>query len=1294
MDGCMNVGETGGPALPVYTTNILLPQGATFDGVHVAGTRSMVNTRDINLASMPIMPQQPMVPIGSGDAEFTVNQEAYDADEPVRDSRYRVVGVDHCRGYTILTLNVFPVEYVPASGMLHYHPRMVIDVSVEQTGETNRFYRNSPDDRAWVENLVLNPGMTDTYTVRSSRSYPGGICDPADSYDYVIITTTHNGLDGWATDSTTPYNWTSLMDKHQTENGLACTLMTMQDINAEPAYWNTTALFNDTAAHIREFCRDAYQDWGIQYVLIGGDDEWLPRRELHYGTGWTEEDVDSDLYWSNLDKTFNSDQDNEWGEYEGDLGFDLFSELFIGSLSCDEPQDVSNWMNKSFYYADAVDKDYLDNAAFYGGNTGWACQGDDFIDYSAIQGTDDWLGPSPHADGPYPSWLGFQYGFETWNTHNPAQQFNLSVKWTAEPPNPGWQGGSESAAINGLKNDISNDKVTLISGIAHADSDMSLDVYDSSWESDYHNTKPFFIHDYGCHCGEMDSADDGVLHSMLFHSDTELAFAAVYNTGYGWGNSDGTNSSSSLQQKSFWDYMFDTTNHSGSTINWQLGKAHAWTKDYMAPTINWTTSGSPQGWRGVIQCCLLFGDPAQRIKPPLQPDHEIIVNNLDIPGTVPHGQTQYVEANVVNAGKNNESNLQVNFTINGTVVDSTMIPLLQSMHTETVSFAWNPDNGTYLVGIEADVVPGENFTFNNHVNKTVQVIPVPDIWTSPPTLDFYVDTGDTDTALLTIGNEAHAEADLTFNTSISGGSSWLTVAPMSGTVSIGGSMDLDVSVDATGMTEGTYLDTVVISCNDLDEPAISIPVTLYVTYPNDVGVTHINTPSNPDWAGSTTVNATVFNYGSQDQAAVPVTCTIYEGILEYTEDFEIDDGGYTHSQGPGPGSIDDWEWGTPTSGPYSAHSGVNVWATHIAGDHSNSADSVLNSVSVDLSLYPLPELRFWHWADVTQYDCGNVKISTDGGSTWNILYPQGGYTGTATSGNQGIPGEPAFTANTAGWEEAIFDLDAYAGDTAIIRWHFGSTSGTTHPGWYLDDVTIRSGLAPLDTGDIIYSATETISVDSYMASYALFTPPWDAAVGNYTIQVGTQLPGDQDNSNNQTATTVQITEPPITTVDFQLSEGWNLISIPIENNYTAGTLGENISSCSIVSRWDAGTFESFVVGISSPSADFPVQNGVGYFAYVDNATEFNVTGQPITSVSVPLYQGWNIIGWYKGASTMASSLGGSIANCSIVSKWNAATGTFASYLVGVSPPAMDFPIVQGDGVFLYVDENGTWRGEG
>jgi hypothetical protein len=157
---------------------------------------------------------------------------------------------------------------------------------------------------------------------------------------------------------------------------------------------------------------------------------------------------------------------------------------------------------------------------------------------------------------------------------------------------------------------------------------MSCDVYDTDWEANYHNTKPFFVSDMGCHCGDFD-AGDGILETMLFHSDTELAFACTYNTGYGWGAFEDTNTSSAIQMKCFWDYFFDVTNNSQSQSDWQFGKGHAWSKDTMAPMLNWTYSAAPGSYRGVIECCLFFGDPAQTLKspspsdPPAQPTRPV-----------------------------------------------------------------------------------------------------------------------------------------------------------------------------------------------------------------------------------------------------------------------------------------------------------------------------------------------------------------------------------------------------------------------------------------------------------------------------------------------------------------------------------------------------------------------------------------------------------------------------------------------------------------------------------------------
>lgn len=597
--------------MPIKPITMLLPPMKTVSQIVVGGTPVIVTSPGMDLTEKPVMPYQPSIPFGSTQQPpFTINTEMYSSAALYPETRYSEYSVGYSHGYTILNINLNPMQYSPQQGTLMYYPEMTVNVFL-QSEPGNQLFRNNANDAEWVRNLVLNPELADLYTSTTMPvfEYPDGLCDPSDQYDYVIITTTQNGLNYWDIGGTLTYNWNSLMNQHASE-GLQCTLITKQDILACTAYYNTTSLFNDTQARIREFCKDAYQDWGTEYVLIAGDSDTIPARQMR--TAY-ESNIDADVYWSNLDNNFNADGDTYWGE-EADNGFDLYGELCIGRITCDVPQDVSNWLTKSFYYANSMEGDYLDNAAFYGGDTGWQCQGDDFIDYSAIKGTDDWLGPQPHYDGPFPAWAGFQYGFETWNLVNPGNMFNLSVKWTAEQPNPGWLGGSESAAITGLRNAINNNQVTLISGIAHADPSMSLDVTMGTWQTQYTNTKPFFIHDYGCHCGDFSAQDDGVLETMLSLSNTKLAFACVYNTCYGWGNLYCTNSSSAFQQKEFWDYFFDMENNSLDFGNWQFSKAQKWSKDRMAPTINWDYSYGT--WRAIIQGCLLFGDPAQTLKSP------------------------------------------------------------------------------------------------------------------------------------------------------------------------------------------------------------------------------------------------------------------------------------------------------------------------------------------------------------------------------------------------------------------------------------------------------------------------------------------------------------------------------------------------------------------------------------------------------------------------------------------------------------------------------------------------------
>jgi subtilisin family serine protease len=195
-------------------------------------------------------------------------------------------------------------------------------------------------------------------------------------------------------------------------------------------------------------------------------------------------------------------------------------------------------------------------------------------------------------------------------------------------------------------------------------------------------------------------------------------------------------------------------------------------------------------------------------------------------------------------------------------------------------------------------------------------------------------------------------------------------------------------------------------------------------------------------------------------------------IVEYFAwDFEVDDGGFLQT-----GNV--WEWGEPTSGPGAAHSGTKLWATKLATTYPNSSNAKLDIPPITLAASkPYAILTFWHWYELeTNYDGGNVKVSADGGETWEIVTPMGGYDGTARTTNAGIPGELCFTGyNNMFWQQELFDLSAYAGESIMIRFHMGSDPSVYKAGWYVDDVMLRStdvdDIPPVISGTTVPGST-------------------------------------------------------------------------------------------------------------------------------------------------------------------------------------------------------------------------------
>lgn len=154
----------------------------------------------------------------------------------------------------------------------------------------------------------------------------------------------------------------------------------------------------------------------------------------------------------------------------------------------------------------------------------------------------------------------------------------------------------------------------------------------------------------------------------------------------------------------------------------------------------------------------------------------------------------------------------------------------------------------------------------------------------------------------------------------------------------------------------------------------------------------------------------------------------------------------------------DWEWGFPSVGPMNCYDeSTGCAGTVLDGDYNNdnSYDTcVLESPPVNLSFAFAPVMTFYQYVDTeNSYDGGNIRVSTDGGDTWdfvdNSLLDPDYYDDT-------VGGEWAYSGDQSslGWHLVTVDLSGYVGETVIIRFSFHSDFTSTDPGWFIDQVLI------------------------------------------------------------------------------------------------------------------------------------------------------------------------------------------------------------------------------------------------
>ncbi|MDF0589751.1 C25 family cysteine peptidase [Candidatus Methanocrinis natronophilus] len=559
---------SGEPVIPFKTARILIPYGEEVREIKV------VAGNEKYLGRVSIMPGQNSVPIGftsnctecrpqdnwtSPDHAF-LDESIYGSDRPYPEVAYSVLGVQKKHGYSILSINLYPIKYIPKTGDAYSFAAFDVEVTTSPAETLSPgLLRGLPRDKREVEMIVDNPEKTTTYPSDLAATGRSLLLDGY--YDYIVIT------NQYLKEAPGPYNFQALIEKKK-EKGLNAAIVTVEDIYAN----YRQSVRQDDQEVIRDFIRDAYTNNQITYVLLGGDgdgariggetwDAIVPTRLLW---AWAYEPcpescgiprervgIASDLYYASLEGDFKGAN----GVYGGP-GVNLYANVYVGRAPVDNYIELSNFVRKTIAYDSTPSTDrYLRGIWMVG----------EYMEPMGVLTLDD----EP---------LTWKWGGDYKDRIKPIFPANFSVQTLYDRDFPG-----DECCPNqhnwGREHLIREINANYVHAINHVGTSNFCDVVAYVMKMGYQhadaltNEKYFLGYSQAGYAGAFDNRDPNGIYlphdSVLEHFVTAKggAFAFIGNSRYGLINpSSIENSPSQKFDLAFWEEMFNATDEYGRPV--------------------------------------------------------------------------------------------------------------------------------------------------------------------------------------------------------------------------------------------------------------------------------------------------------------------------------------------------------------------------------------------------------------------------------------------------------------------------------------------------------------------------------------------------------------------------------------------------------------------------------------------------------------------------------------------------------------------------------------------------------
>jgi hypothetical protein len=325
---CDFIETVGAPQLPVKYIYIAIPSGeravscdvTSQNAIEIPGRYRVEPAQEPVPISLSAIPRVPTAP----------DPAIYTQLGPYPGQIASLIDTGSLSGHKLVSVALYPVQYIPRSGKLVFHTEINISLRLSQEPGVIIEKRTRKAEGLFcsaARALVANPQEVEGQVAERIVPEGDGVVE------YLIIT------DPDFVDEFQPLaDW-------KTEKGVPTQIVTTSWI-----YSNYTGpVHNDSQEKIRECIKDYWQHKGLVFALLAGDVAKVPYRAAYACSGNNGEDLPCDLYFADLDGTWNADGDGNYGEYPAD-GIDMFSDVYTARAPVQSGSEAAVFVGKVLQY--------------------------------------------------------------------------------------------------------------------------------------------------------------------------------------------------------------------------------------------------------------------------------------------------------------------------------------------------------------------------------------------------------------------------------------------------------------------------------------------------------------------------------------------------------------------------------------------------------------------------------------------------------------------------------------------------------------------------------------------------------------------------------------------------------------------------------------------------------------------------------------------------------------------------------------------------------------------------------